>query len=170
MNKLRYIFLDVDGTLTDGGVYYDDTGNEIKKFCTKDGTGIQLAKMAGIVPVVLTGRECKATSRRMNELGVSHIYQNVKDKKEFLQEWITEHKVCSSDIGYIGDDVNDIASMRLCGFVACPSDAVDDVKDIADYISNINGGYGVVRDVVKYILMNPGSWNEVLNSTYNCGI
>ncbi len=167
---LKYLILDVDGTLTDGGVYYDETGNELKKFCTKDGTGIILAKAAGITPVVLTGRECKATTRRMTELGVTHLFQNVKNKVGFLTAWMSDNIIDKSEIGYIGDDVNDLASMRLCGFVACPLDSVDEVKDIADYISNINGGYGVVRDVVKYILMEQGRWNEVLNSSYNCGV
>ena len=90
---LKYIILDVDGTLTDGGVYYDDTGNELKKFCTKDGTGIIAAQTAGIKIVVLTGRECKATARRLKELGVSELYQGVKNKVEWLKTWFDTNSI-----------------------------------------------------------------------------
>jgi len=167
---IRYLIIDIDGTLTDGGIYYDDTGNELKKFCTKDGTGIILTRSAGITPIVLTGRECKATTRRMTELGVTDLNQNVKDKAEWIRGWMTKNAIKKEEVGFIGDDVNDLGSMRLCGFVACPADAIDEVKEVADYIATVDGGYGVVRDVIKYILKNEGMWETVLNKAYCTGV
>ncbi len=168
--RLKYMILDIDGTLTDGGVYYDDTGNELKKFCTKDGTGIILTKAAGITPVVLTGRECAATTRRMTELGVTALYQGVKNKVEWLEKWMDTNGITKDQVGYIGDDVNDLGPMRLCGYVACPADAIEEVKEIADYVASVNGGQGVVREVIKHLLIEDGSWKEVLNKAYGAGV
>lgn len=167
---IKYLILDIDGTLTDGGVYYDNTGNELKKFNTKDGTGIILTRIAGIQPIVLTGRECQATLRRMTELGVTAIHQNVKNKSEWLKAWMVENEIQKDEIAYLGDDVNDIPPMKLCGFVACPADAVEEVKSIAGYVSTIPGGHGVVRDVIRFLLDQEGLWNEVLNKAYGVGV
>ena len=168
--KLKYLILDVDGTLTDGGVYYDNAGNELKKFCTRDGTGIILTKVSGITPLILTGRECAATTRRMKELGVELLYQNVKNKVNWLEKWMQENEIQKDQVGYIGDDVNDIGPMKLCGFIACPADACDEVREIADYISSLDGGRGVVRDVIKKLLIDEGCWEEVLNKAYGAGV
>ncbi|MEY8375964.1 HAD hydrolase family protein [Lachnospiraceae bacterium 56-18] len=166
---LKYFILDIDGTLTDGGIYYDDTGNQLKKFCTKDGTGIILAHNSNIKLVVLTGRECQATTRRMTELGVKEIHQNVKNKVEWMNTWMSENGIKKEEVGYIGDDVNDLGAMKFCGFVACPADAIEEVKSIADYIAVVDGGHGVVRDVIKYILKKEGLWEVILNTVYGAG-
>ena len=161
---IKYMILDVDGTLTDGGVYYDDKNNEIKKFCTKDGTGIIAAKTAGIEIIVLTGRECKATTRRMTELGVRIIHQNVKNKADWIRNWMKTNGIDKKMIGYIGDDINDLFPMRLCGFIGCPADAAEEIKGIADYISCITGGHGAVRDVIEWYLRKEGIWNRIINN------
>lgn len=167
---IKYIILDVDGTLTDGGVYYDNNGNEMKKFCTKDGTGVICARTVGISILVLTGRECAATERRMTELHVDQIFQNVKDKETFLKTWMKETGVDKSDMGYIGDDINDLASMKLCSYVGCPGDACTEVKEIADYVSGIEGGHGAVRDIIEHYLREQGLWEIVVNKAYGAGI
>ncbi len=107
---LKYLILDVDGTLTDGGIYYDNNGNELKKFCTKDGTGFVMAHAAGIKLVVMTGRECEATGRRMEELKVDHIYQGIRDKAGFLRTWIVDNKIERDELGYIGDQIQSESS------------------------------------------------------------
>ena len=163
---LKYIIIDVDGTLTDGGIYYDGTGNELKKFCVKDGTGISLMKNAGIVPIILTGRECIATTRRMTDLGITEVYQNIKNKAEWISAWMNERGILKDEVGYIGDDVNDLTSMKLCGFVACPLDAVEEVKEMADYVASVDGGNGVLSDVIRHILKIDGMWDYVLNKVY----
>ena len=162
VSKIKYLVLDVDGTLTDSGVYYDDIGNEFKKFSTKDGTGFNLAHEAGMQIVVMTGRECKATLRRMDELHTEYIFQNVQNKAGYLEEFMRAKSISKEEIAYIGDDLNDYAAMQLCGFVGCPADASDEVKKIADYESKIMCGHGAMRDVVEEILRLRGDRDEVI--------
>ena len=167
---IKYLILDVDGTLTDGGVYYDEHGNEIKKFNTKDGTGFVCARSVGIGIIVITGRICEATQRRMEELKAEKVFQDVKDKAAFLKKWMEENGVSKEQVGYIGDDLNDLAPMSLCGYVGCPADAAPEVKAVADYISPVKGGYGAVRDVIEAYLRSNGMWETVLKKTYGAGI
>jgi len=168
--RLKYIVIDVDGTMTDAGVYYDENGNEQKKFCTRDAAGFFAAKNRGINVIVLTGRECSATARRMNEMKVEHLFQNIKKKKEFLEQFIINNKINKEEIGYIGDDLNDLGAMSLCGFVACPIDACLEVKNIANYISNTYGGQGVVRDVIEFLLKENSEWELAIKDIYGVGI
>ncbi len=163
---LEYLILDVDGTFTDGGVYYDDHNNEIKKFCTKDGTGIVVARAAGIRLIVLTGRECEATKRRMTELHIDFIVQGVSNKVEWIQKWFTENQIKQDVVGYIGDDVNDLGPMKLCGWIGCPADAATEVKAIANYVSPIAGGHGAVRDCIEKILRDAGKWDQLVEFSY----
>ena len=162
----KFLIIDVDGTLTDGGIYYDSHGNEMKKFNTKDGAGFFIAKAAGIKLIILTGRESKATLRRMTELKADIIQQNVKDKTAWLKEYMQKSDIAKNEIGYIGDDVNDLSPMRLCGFVGCPADACKEVKALADYVSPINGGHGAVRDCIEHILTESGEWNKYVSIAY----
>lgn len=167
---MKYWVLDVDGTMTDGGLYYDEQGNETKKFCTKDAAGFFAAHRLGSKIIVLTGRECAATTRRMTELKVDHLCQNVSDKVAFLAAFMKEHRIDRGEIGYIGDDLNDLAPMKLCGFVGCPADACPEVKAIADYISPVKGGRGAVRDVIEHYLRETGEWKEAISAVYGVGI
>ena len=93
LKSLKYLVIDVDGTMTDAGIYYDEHGNELKKFCTKDAAGFFAAHAVGIKTIVLTGRECAATTRRMKEMKVDFLYQNIKNKKEFLSEFMKEKNI-----------------------------------------------------------------------------
>ena len=120
---IRLLVLDVDGTMTDGGVYYDSTGNELKKFAIKDGAGIVLARAAGMQVMICTGRECEAVRHRAQDLHIDYLFQNVHDKAAFLSRFMAEHSLTKQDVAYCGDDLNDLTAMALCGFVACPADA-----------------------------------------------
>lgn len=124
---IRFLIIDVDGTMTDSGIYYDENGNELKKFCTKDAAGFFVAKVSGIKIMVLTGRECKATKRRMQELKVDYIEQGVVDKVNFIKNFMKENNLKKENLAYIGDDLNDYMSMKLAAFVGCPKDAVDEI-------------------------------------------
>lgn len=167
---IEYIVIDVDGTLTDAGIYYDEHGNELKKFCTRDAAGFFAAKTLGIKTIILTGRECAATLRRMQELKVDHIAQNVKDKVSYLKNFMTENNIQKEQIAYIGDDLNDLPPMQLVGYVACPADSCKEIISIADYVSVKNGGAGVVRDVIEHLLTISGEWNQAINKVYAIGI
>lgn len=157
---------DVDGTLTDSGIYYDNNGNELKKFSTKDAAGVFALNCIGAKTMVLTGRECFATERRMKELKVDYIFQNIKDKKRFLLDFLKKENVKLTEVAYIGDDVNDLSVMHMCGYKACPMDACNEIKSIADYISIKNGGNGAVRDIVENYLLNKELWSEAINTIY----
>lgn len=168
--KIRLLIIDVDGTMTDGGIYYDENGNELKKFCTKDAAGFFAAHQVGIKLMVLTGRECRATSRRMEELNIDYLYQNVKNKYQFLYKFMQENKIKKTEVGYIGDDLNDLQSMQLAGFIGCPADSCPEIIERADYVSEIKGGYGAVRDVIEHLLRSTGEWEKAVFQFYGVGV
>lgn len=163
---LKIIVIDVDGTLTDGSVIYDEKGNELKKFSVKDAAGFFAAKALGIKTLILTGRECTSTYRRMEEMKVDFIFQNVKDKVSFLKDFCMEHGFVREDIGYVGDDLNDLSAMSLCGYVGCPADSCKEVKEIANYVSGVKGGYGAFRDIIEHYLRENEQWNEAVSQIY----
>lgn len=169
-NRIKLWVIDVDGTMTDAGIYYDENGNELKKFCTKDAAGFFAAHAAGMQIMVLTGRECAATTHRMTEMKVDFLHQNIKDKKDFLRKFMVENELKKDDLGYIGDDLNDLPPMRLAGFVGCPADSCPEIKDIADYVSLENGGHGAVRDIIEHVLRNYGEWDKAISDVYQIGI
>lgn len=168
--RIKYLVIDVDGTMTDGGVYYDENGNELKKFNTKDAAGFFAARKAGIKILVLTGRECKATERRMKELKVDFLHQNIKNKVEFLKDFMDSRNIAKDEIGYIGDDLNDLPPMYLAGFVGCPADSCAEVRKKADYISPLKGGDGAVRDIIEYLLRETGEWEKAVAKVYGIGV
>lgn len=168
--NLRYLVIDVDGTMTDGGIYYDEHGNELKKFCTRDAAGFFVAHLFGIKTVVLTGRECAAVKRRMKELKVNYLFENARDKRSFLEAFMKEHSVSKEELGYIGDDLNDLSAMKMAGFIGCPADSCAEVMKIADYVSCKNGGYGAVRDIVEHLLRECGMWEQVTQQIYESGV
>ena len=163
---IRLLVLDVDGTMTDGGVYYDATGNEMKKFAIKDGAGLVLARTAGIRVMICTGRECEAVRRRAADLKITDVYQNVGKKAAFLRGFMAENHYAREEVAYCGDDLNDLAAMALCGFVACPADAAA-VKARADYICPQRGGEGAVRGAVEKILRGDGRWKDAVKKAFD---
>ncbi len=170
LKQIKYLIIDVDGTLTDAGIYYDEHGNELKKFCTKDAAGFFAAHQAGIKIMILTGRECAATTRRMKEMKVDYLVQDCKNKVKYIQGFMRENNISKEDLGYLGDDLNDLPGMSLCGFVGCPADACEEVKERADYISDVKGGYGAVRDIISYLLRECGEWKAAISEVYGIGI
>ena len=168
--QIEYIILDVDGTLTDSGIYYDDQGNELKRFSTRDGEAVKLARSLGMKIVVITGRKCMATDRRIKELKIDFCEQGIQNKYDYIQNFMNHHNIKKNQLGYIGDDINDLKAMSLAGFIGCPSDGCSEVKAIADYVSQVNGGAGAVRDVIEYILRKRGEWNKALKNVYDIDI
>ena len=156
--------------MTDAGIYYDENGNELKKFCTKDAAGFFTAHQVGIKIVVLTGRECAATTRRMTEMKVDYLVQNIKDKIAYLDDFIQREKISYEEIGYLGDDLNDLAGMQKAGFAGCPEDACEEIKEICDYVSAVKGGHGAVRDIVSHLLKERGEWESAISKVYGFGI
>lgn len=153
MGKIKYLAMDVDGTLTDGKIYMGMDGEACKAFDVKDGCGIHdIAIPNGIIPIIITGRKSEIVSRRCKELEIINVYQGVKDKLNVLSKITADF----SEIAYIGDDINDLQCMTKVkqegGLVGCPNDAVIEVKNISDFISEYNGGAGAVRQYIEYLI------------------
>ena len=150
---IKYLVMDVDGTLTDGKIYMGQNGEVMKAFNIKDGAGIHdILLSVGIVPVIITGRTSDILLNRCKELGIIEVHQGVSDKIGKLKEITVDLKT----VAYIGDDINDLPCMKPIreagGLVGCPADAVDDVKDVADYVALHNGGEGAVRDFIEWLV------------------
>ena len=152
LSKIKLVVLDVDGTLTDGGVYIDSNGVETKKFNIKDGAGIVLAEKAGIEFMILTGRKSFCVEKRADELKIKYVCQGVMDKLAYLKTFLKEHILSPEQVAYMGDDVNDIDCMQYVGFAACPADAVKKVRENVDLVSQFNGGCGAVRELCDLLI------------------
>lgn len=157
MKKIKYLVMDVDGTLTDGKIYMGVNGEIMKAFDAKDGYGIHdLLPAAGIIPIIITGRSSKILENRCKELEIKFIYQGVKDKIAKLNEILSDQGGQYCNVAYIGDDLNDLNCMQVVkengGFIGCPSDAALKVKEISDFVSTKEGGNGAVREFIESIL------------------
>lgn len=150
--KMKLLVMDVDGTLTDGKIYIGPQGEVMKAFNVKDGGGIVKLHSHDIIPVIVTGRISEIVEHRAKELGITEVHQGVKDKVKVLKQLADKYQCALGEIAYIGDDENDVEAMKLCGFVGCPQDAVEAVKQVADYVCQRNGGAGAVREFIEYLL------------------
>lgn len=152
---IRYLVMDVDGTLTDGKIYMGENGELCKAFDIKDGCGITMILIpAGITPVIITGRSSKILENRCKELGITQLHQGISDKVACLNALLGESPDYSK-VAYIGDDINDLPCMQLIkgngGLIGCPADAVEEVKEWAEFISTRNGGNGAVREFIEWL-------------------
>lgn len=151
MEKIKYLVMDVDGTLTDGMIYIGNSGELCKGFYVKDGLGIKKLMERGIEPMILTSRESDIVVQRCMELGVGSIYQGVRNKKEQLEKIMRERKILREELAYIADDVNDLEALKLAAVRACPNDAVFEMKNACNFVSHYNGGHGAVRELCDYL-------------------
>jgi 3-deoxy-D-manno-octulosonate 8-phosphate phosphatase (KDO 8-P phosphatase) len=166
LKKITFVVLDVDGTMTDGGVYIDNNGVESKKFNIKDGAGILLAQSAGIEFMILTGRSSACVERRANELHIKYVVQGIQQKDEYLKEFAVYHNLQPENIAYIGDDLNDVPALRYAGVPACPADAADEVKAYCDYVLTKKGGEGAVREFVELLLKDRSLWEKAVDEVF----
>ncbi len=157
--NIKFIIFDVDGTLTDGKIYMGKDGELFKAFDIKDGCAIHdIMPKNNIVPIIMTARKSEIVINRCKELGITECYQGVRNKLAKLKEVADASGIVSDNgvynqIAYVGDDIIDIECMKHCGIVACPADAVAQVKEISDFISERNGGNGAVREFVEALVM-----------------
>lgn len=161
---IKLILLDVDGTLTDGGIYHGNNGEELKKFYAKDGYAIVNAQKIGIDFGIITGRKAKLVEVRANELKIKYLYQGVSEKTVILNEIIEKNGFQKDEIAYIGDDLNDIEIMKKVGLTGAPADSAKEVLEIVDFISEKNGGEGAVRQFIEYILKKENKWEQFLKN------
>jgi 3-deoxy-D-manno-octulosonate 8-phosphate phosphatase (KDO 8-P phosphatase) len=165
-DEIKLIVLDVDGTMTDGGIYIDSNLDEAKKFNIKDGLGIQLVQSAGIEFIILTGRESKCVEKRANELNIKYLAQGINDKRKYLEEFCMAHNLQPEKMAYIGDDLNDLSAMHYAGVSACPFDAVEEVRQYCDIVLPQKGGEGVVRAFVEILLKEKKLWEKAIKNLF----
>ena len=150
--KIKMFITDVDGVLTDGGMYYSEKGEVLKKFNTRDGMGIEILVKNRIVPVILTKENSDIVLKRAEKLKIKEVYIGVEDKLEKAEAVIKKYNLCFDEVVYIGDDINDIPLLEKVGFSCCPFDAVEEVKKIVNHVCKAKGGEGAVREVVDIIV------------------
>jgi 3-deoxy-D-manno-octulosonate 8-phosphate phosphatase (KDO 8-P phosphatase) len=144
--------MDVDGVLTDGGMYYSEMGDELKKFNTRDGMGIKMLQLAGIVTAFITKEKTAIVERRGRKLAVPEVHQAADDKLPVLTRVIEKYGLNLNEVAYIGDDVNDLQTLLAVGFSAAPADAMPSVLQVVHYVCKKRGGEGAVREVADLIL------------------
>ena len=161
---IKLILLDVDGTLTDGGIYLGNSGEELKKFNVKDGYAIVNAQKVGIEFGIITGAESELLKNRAKKLKIKYLYQGISEKTLVLKEIMKNLNLKKEEIAYMGDDLNDIKIMKMAGFCGTPLDGVNELKEFADFISTKNGGDGAVREFIETILKKENLFQEFLEN------
>lgn len=165
--QIKLILMDVDGTMTDGGVMFlsqpDGSALEIKKFDAHDGQGLTLAQSAGIRTGCITGRESPALLRRAKEMKMEYIYMKIPVKMPAYEEILRQAELPDSAVAFIGDDLPDIPLLRRAGLAVAVGDAVPEVKQVAHYTTKALAGHGAVREAIELILKSKGIWEEMID-------
>lgn len=156
--------MDCDGVMTDGRVFILDEDDDQKTFYVRDGFGIGLFHRAGLQSGVISGRNSSALDRRARSLGMKFIWQGRENKQEAFAETLKAAELSASEVAFIGDDLNDIPLMKLSGLAVAVSDATEETKAAAHYITRAIGGRGAVREVCELILKSQGKWEELVKS------
>lgn len=157
---IKLLLLDVDGVLTDGGLYYDDNGLVMKRFNVQDGLGIKLAQSAGLEIGVITGLNQKPVETRIRELGIKHYHAGYHRKAPIVESICDELGISPSEVAFMGDDWIDLGAMSLAGLAMSVPNAQPEVRSIADWISSRKGGDGAVREAISFLLEAQGLLEE----------
>lgn len=146
---MKLVLTDIDGVWTDGGMYYDQTGNEWKKFHTYDSAGVLFCHQKNIPVGIITGEETEIVRRRAEKLNIDYLFQGIKDKLGIANELTKQLGISFAEVAYIGDDINDVDLLKAVGISACPNSAPEYIKKIVHYVTEKNGGEGAFREFVE---------------------
>jgi len=160
--RVRLLVFDVDGVLTDGGLYYGGDGEVMKRFDVKDGHGLVMARLAGLRTAILTARSSSIVEVRGRELGLAAVLQGRKDKAAGFRELLAQLEVSPQECAYMGDDLNDLGPLGLAGLSACPADAAPEVRQAVHYVARSRGGHGAARELVELCLRGSGRWEATV--------
>lgn len=152
----RLVVTDIDGVMTDGGMYYTADGDIMKRFSVKDGWGVIFLRRLGIPVAIMTGENTPIVARRAEKLRIEHCYLGVKDKLTLARELCAEMRITLGDVAFIGDDINDLPLLRAVGWSGCPVNTPGYIKDVVKLPGNVHGGYGAFREFVETILDKAG--------------
>ena len=161
-SKIELILSDVDGVMTDGGIYVEDSGEQIIKFHIRDGMGVRLWREAGKRFGIVTGRKLESVKKRAADLWMDIVRLGVDDKLPEVDRLAAEFEITRDQVCFIGDDLLDLATIRAVGLGVAVADAAEDVRKAAKYTTSVCGGQGAAREVVELILKNTGRWDDVL--------
>lgn len=150
--SIRLIAFDVDGVMTDGGLFLSDSGEEIKRFNSLDGHGLQMLRSSGVLPAIITGRTSNCVALRAQNLGITHVYQGVENKQAAMQALLSKLNLAPEMAAFMGDDVVDLPAMSHVGLALSVPDAPQMVKDRAHYVTKRRGGHGAVREVCELLM------------------
>jgi 3-deoxy-D-manno-octulosonate 8-phosphate phosphatase (KDO 8-P phosphatase) len=162
--NVRLLALDVDGVMTDGLIYYSNSGEELKAFNIKDGLGIKLLQTAGVKVAIITGRQSEIVARRAQELGIDCVMQGREDKREALMELCQSNDIELVACAYMGDDLPDLGAIRAAGLGMTVADGSSAVREAADWLAQHKGGCGAVREACEFILSAKGAWPALESS------
>lgn len=154
-SNIRMFLTDCDGCLTDGGMYYSERGDELKKFNTRDGMGFGLLREKGIITGIITSEAVELNQRRADKLRLDFLESGCKNKLAAIQKRCEKYGISLEQVVYVGDDINDLEAIQTVGYGCCPSDAMPCVQQAADYIASAKGGQGVIREIVEQLLEEP---------------
>jgi 3-deoxy-D-manno-octulosonate 8-phosphate phosphatase (KDO 8-P phosphatase) len=160
--KIKWIIMDVDGVMTDGGIIFSSDKSESKRFHVRDGHGITLARKAGLKLGIITGRISDVVKRRAEELSMEAVYQGEYNKLISFEELKKEHSLSDEEIAYIGDDVQDAPVMKRVGFAAVVADGAAELDAVAHMRTKTKGGHGAVREFIEAILNAQGLYKNIL--------
>lgn len=163
----KLIITDIDGVWTDGGMYYDQQGNELKKFHTYDSAGVLFAHTLEIPVAIITGEETKIVERRANKLKIDYLFQGVKNKVQVVERIIQEMNISFQDCAFIGDDINDLLLLEKVGWSAAPANAPEYVKTKVNFVMQKKGGEGAFREFVEFILQQNNLLEQVIEQAIN---
>lgn len=162
LQRIQCVIFDVDGVLTDGRLYYDNSGNEFKAFHAHDGHGMKMLQSAGIPVAIITARQSELVAKRMQDLGIQHLYQGARDKLVAFEHLLTALSLSADNVCYVGDDCLDLPVMRRCGLAVAVANAQPITKQHAHFITQLNGGEGAAREVCELILDAQNKLDSVL--------
>ena len=155
---IRTFVFDIDGVLTDGNILLMGDGHLVRSMNMKDVYALQVAVKKGYNVWAITSGKSDAVRARLNKIGIHEVHIGIENKKEVLREIAVARKSSYDTMLYMGDDISDYAAMNACNLPCCPADAVDEIKQIARYISPLKGGKGCVRDVIEKVLKLNNHW------------
>ncbi|RKH09159.1 3-deoxy-D-manno-octulosonate 8-phosphate phosphatase [Corallococcus sp. CA053C] len=161
-SRVRLLVFDVDGVLTDGGLYYGGDGEVMKRFNVKDGHALVMARLVGLPAAILTARTSRIVEARGRELGLAAVFQGRREKGPALDELLAQLQVPADACAYMGDDLNDLDPMSQSGLSACPADAVPEVRQEAHFVTQNVGGHGAARELVELCLRASGRWDDAV--------
>ena len=160
--EIKLLALDVDGVLTDGTLIINADGSESKFFNSLDGHGIRMWQRAGLKVALISGRISVPTEHRAEQLQIEYVFQDCHNKLPVIERLAGQLGLLPANMAFVGDDLTDIPVIRYVGFGVAVANAVDEVKQCADYVTTRPGGSGAVREVIEYILKNSGRWQELM--------